>query len=286
MLPVLLDLKFFKIYTFGIFFVLAFFWSMFLLWRNVKLTSHKEEEIFDGIFIAIFGGLIVARAFYVAAHFDFYGFNVLKFVLINGYPGLSLYGALIGSLFTFFLYSSVKKINFISITDYLVSPLLLGIAIGKLGSFFSGGEVGMKTKFLLAVNYVGHSGPRHLVGLYEALLFFIGTYITYKFLFMIRREKLPKGFNFLFFLFYFPLVYLLLDKIKENHLYFFGINLNFLLSLIFVFVFGIYIIYIFRKEILSKSTKLKFNSLKYVQKAIPSTNRSDQNEIDDGGKES
>ena len=31
MLPVLLDLKFVKIYTFGVFLVLAFFWGAFFL---------------------------------------------------------------------------------------------------------------------------------------------------------------------------------------------------------------------------------------------------------------
>ncbi|HLL60581.1 MAG TPA: prolipoprotein diacylglyceryl transferase family protein [Candidatus Nitrosocosmicus sp.] len=281
MLPVLLDLKYIKIYTFGVFLVLAFFWGMFLLWRNVKLTSYKEEDIFDGLFVTILGSLFFSRLLYVITHFDFFGFNILKFILINGYPGLTLYGALLGGLLTFYLYSRSKKISFSSIIDYGISPLLLSLGIGKIGSFFSGGDVGTQTQFLLSVKYVGFTGMRHITPLYEAILLFIGAYFTYRFLFLIRRTVLPKGFNLIFTAFYFPLIYLLLDKIKQNHLYFLGINLNFLLSLIFVFVFGIYFLYIFRKEILSKSARFKFKGLSYV-KNNKKPNRQDKNETDTG----
>ena len=96
MLPVLLDLKFIKIYTFGVFLVLAFFWGSFVLWKNIRLTAQKEDEIFDGLFISFAGGLFMSRLVYVILNFDKFGSSILKFILINGYPGLSLYGALIG----------------------------------------------------------------------------------------------------------------------------------------------------------------------------------------------
>jgi prolipoprotein diacylglyceryltransferase len=65
MLPILLDLKIFKIYTFGVFLVLAFFWGSFLIWKLIRLTSMKEEEVFDGLFWGLFGGLFLSRLFYV-----------------------------------------------------------------------------------------------------------------------------------------------------------------------------------------------------------------------------
>src|SRR3989344_1827087 len=111
MLPVLLDLKFIKIYTFGVFLVLAFFWSSFLMWRNIRLSSHKEEEIFDGIFIAIGGAVFFGRLLYVILHFDKFGFNLARFILINGYPGASLYGAVIGGIIVFYLYCVMHKIS-------------------------------------------------------------------------------------------------------------------------------------------------------------------------------
>jgi len=110
MLPVLVDLKFIKIYTFGVFLVLAFFWGSFVLWKNIRLTPQKEEEIFDGLFLSLAGSLFFSRIIYVILNFEKFGFSILKFILINGYPGLSLYGALFGGFFTLFLYLLVKRL--------------------------------------------------------------------------------------------------------------------------------------------------------------------------------
>ena len=69
MLPVLLNFAFIKIYTAGVFLVLAFFWGLFFLWKNIKLTSFKEEDLFDGVFVGLLGGLFFARIFYIILNF-------------------------------------------------------------------------------------------------------------------------------------------------------------------------------------------------------------------------
>src|SRR3990167_3956926 len=188
MLPVLLDLKFIKIYTFGVFLVLAFFWGSFILWKNIRLTSQKEDEIFDGLFLALGGGLFFSRLLYVILNYDKFGFDVLKFILINGYPGLSLYGALFGSFIILYLYFLYKKISFKDTADYFITPVFIGLALGKLGSFFSGSEVGTQTKFFLSIKYFGYDGLRHLTPLYEGILFAMAAYMSYRLLFQIRRE--------------------------------------------------------------------------------------------------
>lgn len=272
MLPVLLDLKFIKIYTFGVFLVLSLFWGMFFLWKNIKLTSFKEEEIFDGLFISLTGGLFFARLFYVLLNFSDFGFNLLKFILINGYPGLSLFGGLLGGFLSLYLYFHLKKTDLLGVIDYFVPSVFVSIALGKIGSFLAGVDVGTKTKFFLSINYLGFDGRRHLVGLYEALFFGLGAYVSYKILLAVRREIFPKGFVFYFFSFYFSAVSLLLDKFKANHLYFFGRSFNLFLSLILSFVFAIYFIYFlgrqqsFQERMIKAFNSLKFSFTNYGQK--------------------
>jgi phosphatidylglycerol:prolipoprotein diacylglycerol transferase len=249
MLPVLLDLKFFKIYTFGVFLVLAFFWGSFLLWKNIRLTSHKEDEVFDGVFLSLAGGLFIARLTYVLLNFKEFGFDVVKFILINGYPGLSLYGAFFGGFGTLTLYYLIKKIKILSIIDYFVSPLFLAMAFGKLGSFFSGAEVGTKTKFLLSIKYVGFDGFRHLTALFESIFFFFASYVSYKLLFEIRKEKYSSGFLFAFFIWFFSLTYFIFDKLKEHSLYFMGYRFNEFVSFILLLTSSFYFIYYFRSLI-------------------------------------
>jgi len=265
MLPVLLDLKFVKIYTFGVFLVLAFFWGMFFLWRNVKLISQKEEEIFDGLFVALGGGLFFARLFYVLLNFKEFGLSILKFILINGYPGLSLVGGLLGGFLSLWLFFRVKNINWLETVDYFISPLFLALCIGKIGSFFAGVDVGTETKFFLGIDYLGLAGKRHLVGLYEGLFFCLGTYLANKILMSVRREIFPRGFVFYFFCFYFSAVSLLLDKLKVNHLYFFDRSFNWFVATVVSFVFAIYFIYFFgRQASFRKQMITVFNSLRVL----------------------
>lgn len=272
MLPVLFTIGPVKIYTFGVFLLLAFLWGCFFLWKNIKLTAEKEEIVFDGLFISLASGLFFSRLIFVLLNFSQFGLNPLKFILINGYPGLSLFGFFIGGFFALFLFFSSKNIEGLSLIDYFISPIFLSLFIGKIGSFLAGVDLGNKTNFIFSVEYLGVEGKRHLVGLYEAFFFGLAVYFSYKILLLVRRQMLPKGFVFYFFLFYFGMVNLLLDKAKENHLYFFGVSFNFYLSIIFVFVFGVYFLHFFikrpetKKAVQNFFSRLKVSLFIYGQK--------------------
>lgn len=269
MLPVLMDLKVVKIYTFGVFLVLALFWSAFILWKNIRLTSYKEEDVFDGMFVGITSSLAFGRLIYILFNFDKFGFDLFKMILINGYPGISLYGCLLGAVIGLYIFFTIKKIKFQEIADYFVTPALLAIGIGKLGSFFSGSEIGTKTKFLLAIKYPGYDGLRHLTAFYEGALFFVGAYLSYKILFEIRRQKLNKGMNFYFFLWYTGLVYLIFDSLKSSHLIFISKqSLNFTFSLTILLTFTFYFLYYFRSFFLKRITNIKNYITQYGQSAF------------------
>lgn len=268
MLPILLDLKIIKIYTFGVFAVLAFFWGLYFFWKHLKLTSYKEEEMFDSVFVGLLWSLFFGRLFYVIGNFDDFGFNILKFILINGYPGLSAWGMVCGATIGLYIFLKQRKIDVGKAIDYYVTPALVAMAVLKVGSFFAGADVGTKTKFFLSVTYAGHEGSRHITALYEALMFAIFAYVTKMLLLAIRREKVPHGFAYLLFLNVFSFTYLALDTLKENHLYFAGINVNVVVSLVVFFVTTTFFIYHFRKEIVTNIKMALLSTYTYVAKNI------------------
>lgn len=257
MLPVLIDLPFLKIYTQGVFFVLAFFWGSFMLWKNVLLTSFKEEDVFDGLFISLFGGLLISRLVHVAINFEEFGFDVLKFILINGYPGLNFWGFMGGALMSFYLFCGSRKMKFIKFIDYTVAPILLALGIGKIGAFFSGTEIGTKTNFPIAIKYLNFDGMRHLTPLYEGILFLLGSFLLYKLLFQIRRGKKEHGFNFVMGVGYICLVYVLFDYLKANRSTIGEYSLNLLISGGLLLTVCIYVIYYFRAAIKEKFMPVK-----------------------------
>lgn len=264
MLPVLLHVGFIKIYTFGVFIVLGVFWGLFLLWKLIALTSYKEEDIFDGVFAGLLGGLIMARMLYIWVNFPRFGFNILKIILINGYPGLSLYAGLAGGFLCFFFFTRTKKISFMTVIDYGMPGLFLALSFAKVGGFLSGAEIGSPTHFFLKILSIGQRDFRHLTALYEGIFFILAAFIAYRILLLIRREKLPHGFGWYFFIAYFSLVYLLLDKIKANHLYLFGFSINFALSLLLVIFFTLYFLIFFHAVIFRKMQLLFISIKKYA----------------------
>ncbi len=267
MLPVLLNLPFLKIYTFGVFLLLSFFWGAFLLWKNFLLTSYKEEDIFDGLFLSLVGGLLISRIVYVALHFDNFGLNLVKFFLINGYPGLSLYGFVFGGLLTFYIHCLIKKIKFLEAIDYVIPACFVALGFGKLGAFVSGAEIGAKTSLFLALKYVGVEGYRHLTSFYESILFFLAAYFSYKLLFSIRRDKYPKGFNLSFFITYFAAVYFAFDSLKTGRVNLAGFSFHMMLSAALLLTFVIYFLYYFKSSIFGFFGDLfKFSSNKHGKK--------------------
>ena len=255
MLPIILDLGFIKIYTFGIFLVLAFFWSSFFLWKNIALTSYKEDEIFDALFISLFGGLVIGRLVHILLNFNDFGFDVLKYILINGYPGLHLSGAIVGFFLFLLTYTKTKKIPYSRLIDYVIPPLLLALAIGKMGAFFSGAEVGSQTHFMVSLKYPNLDGQRHLTPLYESILLFIGSYITYKILMNIRREKYYEGYNFLMFWIIFSFTLVVTDPIKSFKLLWHGMSMNMILHGVILLTGSICVLYYFRTSLLKVLTR-------------------------------
>lgn len=234
MLPILLSIGPIKIYTFGIFLALAFFWASFLLWKLVRLTAYKEEDVFDTMFLSLIIGLISGRLFYVLFHFKEFGLDILKIILVNGFPGISLYGLIIGFVTTFIIILSIKKIKVDEIIDYTITPAFIALAIGKIGAFFSGVETG---------------GPRHLTPFYEGLVFFVAAFLAYKLLFEIRKEKYSHGFLFPLFGFIYSLSYIIFDPIRGKKEIFINQNINLEISLIILLTTGVYFIYYFRSPI-------------------------------------
>lgn len=236
--------------------MLAFLWASFMVWKNVTLTSYKEEDIFDGIFLSLLGGIFVGRLLYVSLHFEDFGFDVLKFFLINGYPGIYPLGTILGFIGSLYLFAISRKISFLQLIDYIISPLLLAIAIAKLGSFFSGSEIGTQTSFFLSLKYPNLDGTRHLTPLYESILFFIASFLAHQIVRQIRREHLSEGFNLWFFLGVYSLITLIADPFKTFRVEVFGFTFDMIISSLILLTVTIYFIYYFRKLLFKRLSYL------------------------------
>ncbi len=261
MIPVLFELGEFRLYTFGIFLALAFFWGTFLVWRMISLTAYKEDDIFDSIFVGLGVGIVLSRIVYVAAHFGDFGLDILKIILVNGYPGMSLYGMIFGASMGTMLYLMRKRMRAVEVSDYIVPGALLALAIAKVGAFFAGTEVGTRTNIPIAVRYIGHEGLRHLTPLYEGVILALFVFCSYRVTLAVRRGEYKKGSAAVLCVWAFAAVMTCFEPIKQQEHILFGLSLNLLLSATILLTFSILVIYYFKGLFHKNSKRLQLSFL-------------------------
>lgn len=257
MFPVLLDLNGFKIYTFGFFLVIAILWSSYLLFKNIKLTSYKEEELFDSLIVSSLYGILVGRIVFIIFNLDYFRNDIFRMLLLHAYPGVQSFAVLITFILYFYYTCYKKKLSFQNIIDLIIPPLFAAVAIIKLGSLFAGNVIGAQTHFFLHVHYQDYEGLRHIVALYEAIIYTVSWLILQQSMYTIRRGKLPKMFTLWLGIFIFSSVNTGMWFLKEKAFawYINSVPMDLVLYTIVAlisFLYSIYTVLPFFKKLLKK----------------------------------
>ncbi len=177
--PILFEIGFLKVYSYGFMIALGVCASLLLVKKNIIKTDFKQSEFIDFIILTLFSGIVGARIFYVILNFrDFQNDFLSIFKIWEG--GLVLYGGVIFSLIVMFVISFVKKIDFFSITDALVPLLAMTQGFGRVGCFLNGCCWGKKCKLFWAVKFPFLNETIHPVQLYESFYCFLITVILIK----------------------------------------------------------------------------------------------------------
>ena len=116
--------------------------------------------------------------------------------------GKSILGALLGAIVAVEFFKKVMGING-STGTYFVPSLSVGIAVGRLGCFFTGLEdftYGTPTKLPWGVDF-GDGIPRHPVQLYESVMMFLFFVYAWR-LYKKRRSLFEREIFYRFILFY------------------------------------------------------------------------------------
>ncbi len=143
--PVALDLGFWEIRWYGIFYAVAFLFAF--LWLKIsaqkKLLDFSAGQIEDLIFGIILGVMVGGRIGY----FLFYDFAELFsleiFKIWHG--GMSFHGGLVGVVLAIFYFSRKFQKPFLAISDAIVVPAAVGLFFGRLGNFVNSELVGRAT---------------------------------------------------------------------------------------------------------------------------------------------
>ncbi len=192
MLPILGQLGPITFYSFGLMLTLAFLVGTFLLFRQTKDKYLNEEKVFDVVFSALVAGIVGARLFYIIEHFDNFGFSLLAWLSVTGWPGFSLWGGLGVGTAVFLLATKKAKLPLFEMFDVIIQPLLVAFILGNFGLFLSGGEIGTPTSLPWGVVFFS-TLKRHPVTLYKIVATLFTLFLMTKLKTYFSQRRLPRG---------------------------------------------------------------------------------------------
>lgn len=192
--PILFTLGPLTIRWYGVMAAVGFLLAALLLSLNRKRANMSENQVSSLLFIAIVGGIVGARIFYVIQNWSaqFSG-NFLEMFRVD-HGGLVFYGGLFLAIAGIIVYCRKSKLDFIRVLDVFSPAMATGHAMGRIGCFLNACCFGKVTYSWLGVHYPADSAPAmkfsgapvHPVQLYEAC----GNILLAAFLFfLLRRTK-------------------------------------------------------------------------------------------------
>ncbi len=165
------------IYSYGVMMVVAFLAATWCLERDAKRlpplrVAVKPPQAVDMACLAMLGGVLGARALFVAQYWPFYRQNLQEIVAI-WHGGLIWYGGFFGGVVVAAIYLRILRIPFFRAADQCIPYLALAHAIGRIGCFLNGCCYGRLTTAWYGVQFPDKPGPVIPTQLIEAAPLFL-----------------------------------------------------------------------------------------------------------------
>jgi phosphatidylglycerol---prolipoprotein diacylglyceryl transferase len=143
MYPVLFRIGDFAITSFGLMMFFSFIGGAWCVSRMLRFYGLDPELIWDMLAGIAVGGIVGAKLYYIALHFD--AFRADPFGELTNRGGLVWYGGLIGGVLAYYIQIKRRKLPMAVMYDACAPSLMLSIAIGRMGCFLVGDDYGKYT---------------------------------------------------------------------------------------------------------------------------------------------
>ncbi|MGA2285781.1 MAG: prolipoprotein diacylglyceryl transferase [Dehalococcoidia bacterium] len=184
----------------GIFIALGIGLGVWLGVWFARRAGFTEDDAYTIALIGVPAGIIGARVLFVLENRSDFANAPLDVFRINQ-GGISLYGALIGSVAVCLAYGFWKKLPLLRGMDAAAFGMILGQAIGRIGCVVAGDIIASSSSLPFSVQYTNINSPAfalqpmHFVTAYEVL----GDFIILGLLVALWKFRVFKRDGFLFF---------------------------------------------------------------------------------------
>lgn len=195
MFPVLFEIGPIKLYSFGLMVVVAFLAAAAMVTRELRRRQLEPSHLEGYPMGALLGGLLGARLYYIAEHFDAFLADPLGSMFTGA--GLTWYGGLLGGALTVLVWARRRQQPLWSICDAFAPGLAASYGIGRIGCQLAGdGDYGPPSDLPWAMAYpkgvVPTLEPCHPTPVYEVLMMAVVVAVLW------RARLLPRARGWLF----------------------------------------------------------------------------------------
>ena len=157
MFPELFRIGDFVVTSFGLMMFLSFLAGAWATGRQLERYGLARELIWDMLAGIAIGGIIGAKLYYLALHWEDLVANPLGELVSRG--GLVWYGGLIGGVLAYYVQVRRRGLPVGAMFDATAPALFLSIAIGRLGCFLVGDDYGLPTDGWYGVAFPNGAPP-------------------------------------------------------------------------------------------------------------------------------
>ena len=143
--------------SFGPLVVLSFLVGGTVLRSEMKRTGHDPDRALDLVFMAVLGGVIGAKTYYVLLNFE--ALLADPFSTIFSRAGAVWYGGFAGALLLIVFEIKRRGLPLGQMADLCAPALAIGYAVGRMGCFLVGDDYGRPTGSWVGIPFPNGSPP-------------------------------------------------------------------------------------------------------------------------------
>jgi phosphatidylglycerol:prolipoprotein diacylglycerol transferase len=218
--------------TFGLMMGLGFVAAGVLLGLRFKELGKPVDWAYEMIFVALIGGIVGARLWWLAENWDTASDDVLG-SLFSG-SGLVWYGGALGGAVGVLLWAWRKQFLNLTLIDMCAAPLAAGYAIGRIGCQLAGdGDYGIPWNGPWAMAYPDGTVPTtekvHPTPVYETIVMLLVAAVLWR-----LRDRLRPGGLFALYLVLAGLERFMVEFIRRNADVLLGLTQPQLISIVMI----------------------------------------------------
>ncbi len=251
--PVLFKIFGIEIYTYGILVAVGFIVGISIAIKEGERFGIEPVKMIDLSFFVVLSGLLGARIFFAISEPELFKDKPLS-VLKIWEGGFVWYGGFLLSIITCFIYSVLRKIDFIKLLDALAPAAAMGLSIGRWGCFSAGCCYGEITLSKIGVKFkeIGSIAPLdiplHPTQIYSSF----ANYVVFLILMASMEEKILSIYDIYALVFFF---------LVRFYAYDFPFNPILDLSIFIIFISVFFWFKFFLSKLLSPLRKRQFRGM-------------------------